>query len=194
MFYRQKQTDSEHISSITEILHWIKNGPILQPPTATGLGPIYDLPIPVSPQATAMPPHNNPAAIITQQFETPQQDMSHDTEIPTGHTTSPVPDENAILAQIANEESIPIADTMISNNSSIEATRTSTRTKTKRDFLQPKFHEKVYNVRKKPTHTSVKKGLLQKIKRNQSILTSMGIGTEDPCLNQPYHLPSDKDP
>ncbi len=81
-----------------------------------------------------MPPHNNPAA-ITQQFETTQEDMSHDTEIPTGPTTSPVPDVNEILAQIANEESIPITDTLISNNSSIEATRTSTRTKTKRDFL-----------------------------------------------------------
>ncbi len=128
--YRQSLTDAEHISSITETSHWIKNGPILQPPTATGLDSIYNLPISVSSQATAMPPHNNPAAII-QQLETTQQNMSHDTEIPTGPTTSPVPDENEILAQIANEESIPIADTLISNNSSIEATRTSTRTKTK---------------------------------------------------------------
>jgi hypothetical protein len=70
------------------------------------------------------------------------------------YTTSPVPDANEILAQIANEESIPIADTLISNNSLIEATRSSTRTKTKRDFLQPKFHGKVYNVRNKLTHTS----------------------------------------
>ncbi len=69
--------------------------------------------------------------------------MSRDTEIPTGSTTSPVPDGNEILAQIANEESIPIADTLIANNSSIEATRTSTKTKTKRDFLQPEFHGKV---------------------------------------------------
>jgi hypothetical protein len=75
---------------------------------------------------------------------------------PTGPTTSLVPDENKILAQIANEESIPIADTLISNNSSIEATKKSTRTKTKRDFLQPKFHGKVYNVQNKLTHTSGK--------------------------------------
>ncbi len=65
-----------------------------------------------------------------------------------------VPDVNEILAQIANEESIPIADTLASNNSSIEPTRSSTRTKTKRDFLQPKFHGKVYNVRNKSTDTS----------------------------------------
>ncbi len=142
LFYRQKQTDAEHISSITEILHWIKNGPILQPPMTTGLDPTYDLPIPVSPQAIAMPPHDNPAA-ITQQFETTQQDMSHDREIPTGPTTSQVADANEILVQIANEDSIPIADTLISNNSLLEATRTSTRTKTKRDFLQPKFHGEV---------------------------------------------------
>jgi hypothetical protein len=123
-----------------------------------------------------MLPHNNPAT-FTQQFETTQQDMFHDTEILTGPTTSPVPDENEILAQTANEEPIPIADTLISNNSPIEATDTSTRTKTKRDFLQPKFHGKVYNVRNKSTHTSEKKGCLQTINRNQAILTSMGIGT-----------------
>jgi hypothetical protein len=173
--YRQKLTDVEHISSITEILHWIKNGSILQPPTATELDSIYNLPIPVSPQATARPPHNNPA-VITQQFETTQQDMSHDTEILTRPTTSPVPDENDILAQIANEESIPIADALISNNSSIEATRTSTRTKTKRDFLQPKFHEKVYNVRNKSTHTSGK----------QRVFTKDKTRSIDPDLNGDY--------
>ncbi len=32
LFYRQKLTNAEHVSSITEILHWIKIGPILQPP------------------------------------------------------------------------------------------------------------------------------------------------------------------
>ena len=99
--------------------------------------------------------------------------MSHDTEIPTGSTTSPVPDENEILAQIANEESIPIADTLISNNSSIEATRTSTRTKKKRDFLQPKFHGKVYNVRNKSTHTSGK----------QRVFTNDKTKSNDPDLN-----------
>jgi hypothetical protein len=70
--YRQKLTDAEHISSVTEILNWIKYGPTLQPPTATGLDSIYNLSIPVSPQETTMPPHNNPA-IITQKFETTRQ-------------------------------------------------------------------------------------------------------------------------
>jgi hypothetical protein len=125
-----------------------------------------------------MPPHNNPAA-ITQQFETTQQDMSHDTEIPTGPTTSPVPDENEILAPIANEESIPISDTLISNNSSIEATRTCIRTKKKRDFLQPKFHGKVYNVRNKSTqHTSGK----------QRVFTKDKTKLIDPDLNGDWYL------
>ncbi len=140
---------------MTEILHWIKNRPILQPPTVTHLDSISDLPISVPPQATAMLPHNIPAA-ITQRYETTQQEMSYDMEIPTGLTISQVPDANEILAQIANEECIPIADTHTSNNSPIAVTRTSTRTKMKRDFLQPKFHGKVYNVRNKSTSTSGK--------------------------------------
>ncbi len=49
--YRQKRTNAEHVSSITEILHWIKNGPILQPSTATVLDSIHSTP--VLPQATA---------------------------------------------------------------------------------------------------------------------------------------------
>jgi hypothetical protein len=175
LFYRQKLTDAEHVSSITEILYWIKNGPILQPPTATILDSIHN--IPVLPQTTAMPPHNIPEA-NTQQFETTEQDVSRDTEIPTGFTTSPVPDANDILAQTANEEPIPIADTLISNNSSIEATRTSTRTKTKRDILQPKFHGKVYNVRNKSTHTS----------GNQRVFTKNITKSIDPDLNGDWYL------
>ncbi len=68
--------------------------------TATILDSIHN--IPVLPQATAMPPHDIPAA-NTQQFQTTQQDVSRDTKIPIGYTTSPVPDANEILAQIANE-------------------------------------------------------------------------------------------
>jgi hypothetical protein len=124
-----------------------------------------------------MPPHDIPAA-NTQQFETTQQDVSRDTEIPTGSTTSPVPDADEILAQIANEESIPIADTLVSNNSSIKATRTSTRTKTKRDFLQPKFHGKVYNVRNKSTHTS----------GNQRVFTKDKTKSINPDLNGDWYL------
>ena len=189
LYYRQKLTDAEHISSITGILYWIKNGPILQPPTATILDPIHN--IPVLPEATAMPPHDIPAA-NTQQFETTQQHVPRDTEIPTGPTTSPVPDANEILAQIANDESIPIADTLISNNSSIAATTSSTRTKTKRDFLQPKFHGKVYNVQNKSTHTSGNQRLFTKDK-TKSIDPDLN-GDWYPCLNQHYHLPFDKDP
>jgi hypothetical protein len=160
LFYRQKLTDAEHVSSITDILYWIKNGPILQPPITTTSDSIHD--IPALSQAIATPPHNIPAA-NTPQFETTQHNASLDMEIPTESTTSPVPDANEILAQIANEESIPIADTLISENSSTEATRTSTRTRTKRDFLQPKFHGKVYNVRNKSSHPPEIKGCLQKI-------------------------------
>ena len=87
LFYRQKLTDAEHVSSITEILYWIKNGPILQPPITTTSDSIHD--IPVLSQATATPPHNIPAA-NTQQFETTQHDVSLDMEIPTRSTTSPV--------------------------------------------------------------------------------------------------------
>ena len=105
----------------------------------------------------------------TQQFETTQQDVSRDTEIPIGYTTSPVPDVNEILAQIANEESILIADTLASNN-----------------LPEPKLNETSYNRSSMEKSTTYEinrqtppeiKGCLQKIKRNQSILTSMGIGT-----------------
>jgi hypothetical protein len=113
----------------------------------------------------------------TQQFETTQQDVSRDTETPIGYTTSPVPDANEILAQFANEESIPIADTLISNNSSVEATRSSTRTKTKRDFLQPKFHGKVYIVRNKLTHTSGNQRVFTKDKAKSINPDLNGIGT-----------------
>jgi hypothetical protein len=99
-------------------------------------------------------------------------------EIPTRSTTSPVPDANEILTQIANEQSIPIADTLASNNSSIEATRSSTRTKTKRDFLQPKFHGKVYNVREKSSHTPGK----------QRVFTQTKTTSIDPDLNGDWYL------
>ena len=119
----------------------------------------------------------SPAA-NTPHFETTQHDVSLDMEIPTRSTTSPVPDANEILAQIANEESIPIADTLASNNSSIEATRSSTRTKTKRDSLQPKFHGKVYNVRNKSTGTS----------GNQRVFTKDKTKSIDPDLNGDWYL------
>jgi hypothetical protein len=99
-------------------------------------------------------------------------------EIPTRSTTSPVPDANEVLAQIANEESIPIADTLASNNSSIEATRSSTRTKTKRDSLHPKFHGKVYNVRNKSTGTS----------GNQRVFKKDKTKSIDPDLNGDWYL------
>ncbi len=99
-------------------------------------------------------------------------------EIPTESTTSPVPDANEILAQIANEESIPIADTLISENSSTEATRTSTRTRTKREFLQPKFHGKVYNVRNKSSHPP----------GNQRVFTKDKTKSIDPDLNGDWYL------
>jgi len=175
LYYHQTLTDAEHISSITEILYWIKNGPTLQPPTATILDPIHN--IPVLPEATAMPPHDIPAA-NTQQFETTQQHVPRDTEIPTGPTTSPVPDAHEILAQIANDESIPIADTLISENSSTEATRTSTRTRTKRDFLQLKFHGKVYNVRNKSSPPP----------ENQRVFTKDKTKSIDPDLNGDWYL------
>ena len=117
-------------------------------------------------------------AANTPHFETTQHDVSLDMEIPTRSTTSPVPDANEILAQIANEESIPIADTLASNNSSIEATRSSTRTKTKRDFWQPKFHVKVYNVRNKSTGTS----------GNQRVFTKDKTKSIDPDLNGDWYL------
>jgi hypothetical protein len=135
LFYRQKLTNAEHVSSITEILHWIKIGPILQPPPTATSDSIHDIP-PLSQATDDIPAANT-------QIETTQQDVTQGTDIPTKPTTPPVPDTNEVLAQIANEDSIPIADTPISENSSIEATRTSTRTRTKRDFLQPKFHGKV---------------------------------------------------
>ncbi len=124
-----------------------------------------------------MLPYNIPAA-ITQQYETTQQDIPYDMEIPTGPTISQVPDANEILAQIANEESIPIADTHTSNNSPIEAPRTSTRTKMQRDFLQPKFHGKVYNIRNKSTSTSGK----------QRVFTNDKTKSNDPDLNDDWYL------
>jgi hypothetical protein len=171
LFYRQKLTNAEHVSSITEILHWIKIGPILQPPPTATSDSIHG--IPTLSQATDDIPAAN-----TRQIETTQQDVTQGTDIPTKPTTPPVPDTNEILAQIANEDSIPIADTPISENSSIEATRTSTRTRTKRDFLQPKFHGKVYNVREKSSHTPGK----------QRVFTQNKTTSIDPNLNGDWYL------
>ncbi len=101
-------------------------------------------------------------------------------EIPTGPTTSQVSDENDILAQIANEEHIPIVDTPTPNNNPMSAPGSSTRNKMKRDFLQPKFHGKVYNVQNESTSTSGKQRVFtnDKIESRpyQMILTSMKIG------------------
>ncbi len=63
------------------------------------------------------------------------------------------------------------------------APRTSTRNKMKRDFLQPKFHGKVYNVGNKSTSTSGK----QKVSTNDKI--KVKILSNDPAWpNEHWYL------
>ncbi len=52
--YCHKSTEAEHISSVTEILYWIKNGPILQPPSTIDLHSIVELPVSGRPSTTTI--------------------------------------------------------------------------------------------------------------------------------------------
>ena len=126
--YRQLLTNAEHISSVTEIINWIKNGPILQPPTLTS--EVNG----ISPNATT------PLTTTTLQY-VPITQQSEDVRIESiikSEPSLPHPDEmesEIIIEEISHEQSA--------------TTRTSNRNRTKRDFLQPKFHGKVYTVKEK---------------------------------------------
>jgi hypothetical protein len=130
--YRQLLTGAEHISSVTEIINWIKNGPILQPPALVNPEVTSTSPNAIAPLATTTLLQYVP---ITQQLTDVRIESTINSE-----PAQPHPDENE--SEIAIEE--------ISHEQSA-TTRTSNRNRKKRDFLQPKFHGKVYTVKEKTT-------------------------------------------
>jgi hypothetical protein len=83
--YRQLLTGAEHISSVTEIINWIKNGPILQPPTL------------INPEVNGIPPNaTTPLTTTTLQY-VPITQQSTDVRIESilnSEPSQPHPDEH----------------------------------------------------------------------------------------------------
>ena len=129
--YRQLLTGAEHISSVTEVINWIKNGPILQPPTI------------VNPEVTGIPPNaTTPLTTTTLQY-VPIIQQSTDVRI-----ESIINSEPSQLHPEVNESEIAFEEI---SHEQCATTRTSNRNRKTRDFLQPKFHGKVYTVKEKIT-------------------------------------------
>jgi hypothetical protein len=103
--YCQLLTGVENISSVTEIIYWIKNGPILQPPTianpeVTGISPTATIPL-----ATATLQY----VPITQRPAAPRTDVRIETII-NSEPSQPHPDDNESeipIEEISNEQLAP---------------------------------------------------------------------------------------
>jgi hypothetical protein len=141
LYYNQLLKQTEYLLSVTEILNWIQIGPILPPnvedPNTSIIG---TLPI-TTPPATGLlyVPMTQPTA------------ESEAESLPLVVTNSG-PLVN-ISEQMSDLDSIPVTNATItppitSPSSGPGLTRKSTRTRTTRDFLKPKFQGKAYHIRK----------------------------------------------
>jgi hypothetical protein len=137
LYYTQLLTQAEHLSSVTEILHWIQIGPILPPnvedPNVNGTLPITTPPatallyVPM-PQPTAAPAAESLPLTVT--------------------NSGPLVKSNE---QMSDLNTIPVTKAAITPPITSIAShpglmRKSTRNRTTRDFLKPKFKGKAYNI------------------------------------------------
>jgi hypothetical protein len=138
-YYNQLLMQTEYLSSVTEILNWIQIGPIL-PPNVEDTNEIGTLPI-TTPPATAL--LNVPMTQPTALSEAEILPLAVTNSGPLVNVSEQTCDLNSIPVTIAT-----ITSPITSQSSGSGLTRKSTRTKTTRDFLKPKFQGKAYNIGK----------------------------------------------
>jgi hypothetical protein len=134
-------TQTEYLSSVTEILNWIQIGPVL-PPNAEDPNVNGTLPI-TTPPATALlyVPMIQPTAV------------SEAESLPLTITNSgPLVNINE---QMSDLNTIPVTNVRSKHDSLASGPglmRKSTRNRTTRDFLKPKFQGKAYHIGKQRVH------------------------------------------
>ncbi len=172
LYYNQLLTQTEYLSSVTEILNWIQIGPILPPhvedPNIRGTLPI------TTPPATALlyVPMTQPTAVSEAEIMPRAVTNSE----PIVNTIGPPSDLNTI--NVTNATTTPPSTLQSSGPGLMHK---STRTKTRRNFLTPKFQGKAYNIGKQRMYNSKE----QRVPTCDS--NSMRTGTYDQCRNQHCH-------
>ena len=137
LYYKCVATNEEHFSSLDEICEWIRNGPILQPPSNhTSRSPYLTSP-PYSVPAQD-PPATNPyperAAPISSHQPLHTQGRS-DSILRKSISIPEPPSASELPAPIAETSQLPT-----------EPRRQSTRKRLPRDLLKPQLHGKTYSA------------------------------------------------
>jgi hypothetical protein len=143
LYYQCTANGEEHYSSVDEILQWIKQGPILQPPAITNhdashiSAPPYAYPITVMPPQISNRPDVGPQRLTQPEPPTIQHDQQQQEPSVSEHITTP----NDTL-ELQNTT----APKVKSRPNQHQGTRVSTRPRALRDFLKPTHHGKAYHT------------------------------------------------
>jgi hypothetical protein len=149
LYYNQLLTQTEYLSSVNEILNWIQIGPVL-PPNVEDANVNGTLPI-TTPPATALlyVPMIQPSAVS----EAESLPLAVTNSGPLVNINEQMPDLNTI--PVTNATTTPPI-TSIASDPGVMCK--STRNRTTRDFLKPKFQGKAYHIGKKGCTTTKNKG------------------------------------
>jgi hypothetical protein len=135
LYYTQLLTQTEYLSSVTEILNWIQIGPVLPPNVEDPNAPM------TQPPATTLlyVPMTQPTAVS----ETESLPLAVTDSGPLVNISEQMSDLNTIP-----ETNATTTPPIISQASGPGLMRKSTRTRTIRDFLKPEFQGKAYHIGK----------------------------------------------
>ncbi len=140
LYYTCVMTNDEYFSSIDEIKQWIRNGPVLQPPTV---------------QITAHPNVTAPPYAVPQEKRSPDAVSAR---APQARTIIPTqePNQDTVPSTMQPSSSTPPLPSIVEpavtipEEPPLSERRQSTRKRVPRDLLKPTHHGKAYSVSRFP--------------------------------------------
>jgi hypothetical protein len=150
LHYMCVATKEDFLSSVDEVVQWINDGPILLAPTAT-TPQNQNVTYPPHARLLAPVPPRRPPSTTTETYTKTQRLHTLSRPEPTREPRVPstVPAPTGEPSRVPSTDHLPESISLPSGAPTPAPTRTSSRIKAPRDFLQPKLKGKVYSMLEK---------------------------------------------